>query len=40
VIVTPKEVFEQKRSYGGERALSGLWAVNTGLEMLRRKIIE
>jgi nicotinamide-nucleotide amidase len=40
IVVTPKEVFEQNRSYGGERALAAPWAVNTGLEMLRRKILE
>jgi len=40
VIVTPRDVVEQTRSYGGERALSAPWAVNTGLEMLRRKVVE
>jgi competence/damage-inducible protein CinA-like protein len=40
VVVTPREVLEQTRSYGGERALSAPWAVNTGLEMLRRQVLE
>lgn len=40
VIITPVGVTETSRTYGGERALSGPWAVNTGLELFRRKIIE
>jgi nicotinamide-nucleotide amidase len=40
VIITPHGVIEQTRSYGGERALSAPWAVNTGLEMLRRQLLE
>lgn len=38
VVFTPAGVEEATRSYGGERALSTPWSVNTGLEMLRRKI--
>ena len=37
---TPAGTSESVRSYGGERALSGPWAVNTGIEMLRRKVLE
>ncbi len=40
VIVTPHGAVEYTRSYGGERALSNPWAVNTGLELLRRKLME
>lgn len=40
VIVTPEESYETVRSYGGEQALSTPWAVNTGLELLRRNLIE
>jgi nicotinamide-nucleotide amidase len=39
-LITPQGIAEIHRSYGGERALSGPWAVNTGLEMLRRKLSE
>lgn len=37
-IQTPTGTQEFTRSYGGERTLSALWAVNTGLEMLRRAL--
>ncbi len=40
VVVTPHEVIEQTRSYGGERALSAPWAINTGLEILRRQVVK
>lgn len=40
VIITPQGAVEYTRSYGGERALSNPWAVNTGLELLRRKLME
>jgi len=40
VVITPQDVYETVRSYGGERALSTPWAVNTGLEMMRRNLIE
>lgn len=39
-IITPEGPSRCSRSYGGERLLSNLWAVNTGLEMLRRKLVE
>ena len=39
-IITPEGTSQCSRSYGGERLLSNLWAVNTGLEMLRRKLVE
>jgi len=39
VIITPQGMEEVSRSYGGEHALSYPWAVNTGLELLRRKLI-
>jgi nicotinamide-nucleotide amidase len=39
VVATPRGVIEQARSYGGERALSAPWAVNTGLELLRRQVV-
>lgn len=40
VTATPGEVKVHNRSYGGERALAAPWAVNTGLELLRRQIME
>jgi hypothetical protein len=40
VIITPRGAEEYSRSYGGERALSNPWAVNTGLEYLRRNLTE
>jgi hypothetical protein len=40
VVGTPAGYVESTRSYGGERALSGPWAVNSGLEMLRRALTE
>jgi len=40
VIITPHGAAEYTRSYGGERALSNPWAVNTGLELLRRQLME
>jgi nicotinamide-nucleotide amidase len=39
-ITTPDGSVEHTRSFGGERALSNPWSVNTGLEMLRRKVLE
>jgi hypothetical protein len=39
-ITTPDGSTEHTRSFGGERALSNPWSVNTGLEMLRRKVLE
>jgi competence/damage-inducible protein CinA-like protein len=39
IIKTPAETTYITRSYGGERALSPTWAVNTGLESLRRMVI-
>lgn len=39
VIITPSNVIELTCTYGGERALSAPWAVNTGLEMLRRSVL-
>jgi hypothetical protein len=38
VIITPAGTSESVRLYGGERALSTPWAVNNGLEALRRVI--
>lgn len=40
VLLTPQGIYETVRSYGGERALSAPWAVNNGLEILRRSLIE
>ncbi len=40
VVATPRGSEALTRSYGGERALSGPWAVNNGIEMLRRKVVE
>ncbi len=40
VTATPENFRIHHRSYGGERALAGPWAVNTGLEILRRQIME
>lgn len=40
VIRTPAGEAEITRSYGGERSLSIPWSVNTGLENLRRKLVE
>ena len=37
-VSSPQGQEEYTRSFGGERALSNPWSVNTGLEMLRRKI--
>jgi nicotinamide-nucleotide amidase len=39
-VVTPTSAELHTRSFGGERALSSPWSVNTGLEMLRRKVLE
>jgi competence/damage-inducible protein CinA-like protein len=39
VLITPQGTETIIRSYGGEKALSSPWAVNTGLEMLRRKLL-
>lgn len=39
VIITPSNMIEMTRTHGGERALSAPWAVNTGLEMLRRSVL-
>jgi hypothetical protein len=39
VIATPQGASEQTRSYGGEQALVAPWAVNTGLELLRRNVL-
>ena len=38
VVITPDQEQELTRSFGGERALSNPWSVNTGLEMLRRSV--
>jgi nicotinamide-nucleotide amidase len=38
VIHTPDGVQDFTRSFGGERALSNPWSINTGLEMLRRSL--
>lgn len=39
VVITPEhEMVEFTRSFGGERALSNPWSINTGLEMLRRHL--
>ena len=38
VVVTPGGAAQFTRSFGGERALSNPWSINTGLEMLRRAI--
>lgn len=40
IIHTPTQEIETNHSYGGEMALSAPWSVNTGLEMLRRKLQE
>lgn len=40
VVRTPAGEAEITRSYGGEHALSVPWSVNTGLETLRRKLME
>lgn len=40
VVSTPGGICPYTRAYGGERALGAPWAVNTGLEMLRRHIME
>lgn len=39
VVTAPYGIDEYTRAYGGERALGAPWAVNTGLEMLRRHIL-
>lgn len=39
-VITPARRINLTRSYGGERALSYPWSVNSGLEMLRRAILE
>lgn len=39
VIATPGKVGEFTRSFGGERALSSPWSINTGLELLRRAVV-
>jgi nicotinamide-nucleotide amidase len=39
-VSTPSGSIEQTRSFGGERALSSPWSVNTGLELLRRNVLE
>jgi nicotinamide-nucleotide amidase len=39
-ISSPHGKEESTRSYGGERALSYPWSVNTGLEALRRQILD
>lgn len=39
-ISSPNGTKELTRSFGGERALSSPWSVNTGLEMLRRDILD
>lgn len=39
-ILTPQGILEWTRTYGGERALSPLWAMNTALETLRRTLVE
>jgi nicotinamide-nucleotide amidase len=39
-ILTPSGASEYTRAYGGERALSNPWAINTGLELLRRVLIQ
>jgi competence/damage-inducible protein CinA-like protein len=38
IILSPEGEFETVRSFGGERALSAPWSVNTGLELLRRAL--
>jgi hypothetical protein len=38
VVITPENAAQFTRSFGGERALSNPWSINTGLEMLRRAI--
>lgn len=38
VVITPENAVQFTRSFGGERALSNPWSINTGLEMLRRTI--
>ncbi len=38
IIITPQGEQEHMRSFGGERALSNPWSVNTGLELLRRAV--
>ena len=40
VIVTPSGTATTSHTYGGENSLSGPWAVNTGLEMFRRSIVQ
>ncbi len=40
VILTPSGNATEVRSYGGERNLGTPWAINTGLELLRRKVTE
>jgi nicotinamide-nucleotide amidase len=40
VVAAPDQVLEVTRSFGGERALSSPWSVNTALEMLRRAVVE
>ncbi len=39
VVATPDGISEQTRFYGGERSLGAPWAINTGLEMLRRQVM-
>ena len=39
VIITPTQGKDFTRSFGGERALSNPWSVNTGLELLRRMLL-
>ncbi len=39
-LISPAGSEDVTRSYGGERALANPWSVHTGLELLRRKIIE
>jgi nicotinamide-nucleotide amidase len=36
VVITPENTAQFTRSFGGERALSNPWSINSGLEMLRR----
>jgi len=36
IVATPGQETEITRAFGGERALSNPWSINTGLEMLRR----
>ncbi len=38
VVITPEKEVEHTRSFGGERALSNPWSINTGLELLRRSL--